>query len=252
MKTSYDEIRRMCFRALDAAGAAAGIDEDSAHAAAWLEAVGMPGLQTLADALDNSDAPGRSSGLALDPSGSDRMTVAADGRSCVFFAPSIVDLLVGVSSKAGAGPVSLVLENAAHPLYLIPAAVRFCPAGARIRLTWDSGAETIEAEATRNMVTRLLPDADARHWRSGQPVSAATMTYLPPESDERAVRSDDGSTFVLTKSAVGDRLATALREGLNVDPEAHARVTAYAARILVPETEASRASGAGAGLTDND
>ena len=252
MKTSYDEIRRMCFRALDAAGAAAGIDEDSAHAAAWLEAVGMPGLQTLADALDNSNPAGRSAGLALDPSGSDRMTVAADGRSCVFFAPSVIDLLIGVSSRAGAGPVSLVLENAAHPLYLIPAAVRFCPAGARLRLTWDSGTGTAEAEATRNMVTRLLPETEARHWRSAQPVGAVTMTYHPPESDDRTARSDDGSTFVLTKSAVGDRLAAALREGLSVDREAHARVTAYAARILVPETEASRASSAGAGLTDND
>ena len=252
MKTSYDEVRRMCYRALDAAGAAAGIDEDSAHAVAWLEAVGMPGLKTLADALDDSDPDSRPAGLALDPAGADRLTVPADGRSCVFFAPSVVDLLIGLCSKTGAGPVSLTLENAAHPLYLIPAATRFCPAGARIRLAWDGDKGSAEAEATRNIVTRLSSETDAPHWQSARTIGEITMSYQPAETDDHAGRSDNGSTFVLHKSAVGDKLATALRDGLSVDDAAYARVAEYAARILVPETEASRESGAGAGLTDND
>jgi len=252
VKTSYDEIRRMCYRALDAAGAAAGIDEDSAHAAAWLEAVGMPGLKTLADALDGSEPDNRPAGLALSPRDADRLTLPADGRSCVFFAPSVVDLLIGLSSKTGGGPFSLPLKKAAHPLYLIPAAVRFCPAGAIIRLAWDGDDGGAEVEVTRNMVTRLSSEPDAPHWHSARPFGEIAMTFQPAEADDHAARNDDGSTFVLNKSAVGDKLAMALRHGLNVDDAAYARVADYAARILVPETEASRESGAGAGLTDND
>jgi len=252
VKTSYDEIRRMCYRALDAAGAAAGIDEDSAHAVAWLEAVGMPGLKTLADALDGSDPASRPAGLALDPARADSLTVPADRRSCVFFAPSVVDLLIGLSSKTGGGPVSLTLENAAHPIYLIPAAVRFCPAGARIRLAWDGDDGGTEVEMTRNMVTHLSSETDDPRWQSDRPIGEVTMSYQPAEADDHARRSDNGSTFVLNKSTVGDKLASALRVGLDVDDEAYARVAEYAARILVPETEASRESGAGAGLTDND
>ena len=230
----------------------AGIDEDSGHAAAWLEAVGMPGLKTLADALDNSEPEGRPAGLALDPAGADSLTVRAGGRSCVFFAPSVVDLLIGLSSKTGGAPVSLTLKNAAHPLYLIPAAVRFCPAGARIHLAWRGDDGDAEAEATRNLLKRLSSDTAAPHWHSPRPVGEIAMTFQPAEADDLAGRSENGSSFVLTKSAAGDKLAMALRHGLNVDDEAYARVADYAARILVPETEASRESGAGAGLTDND
>lgn len=252
MKTSYDEIRRMCFQALDAAGAAAGIDEDSAHAAAWLEAVGMPGLKTLADALDGSDTPARSGGLVPSSAAAHEMTVPADGRSCAFFAPSLVDLMIGIASRSGARPVSLRLENAAHPLYLIATAVRFCPADARLLLTWETDDGRTEVETTRNLVTRLSPDIDAHHWQTARPAGTVEMVYRPADDGGRAGRSDNGSSFLLHKSAVGDRLATALRDGLDVDDEAHARVAAYAARILVPETETSRISGAGAGLTDND
>ncbi len=52
MKTSFDEIKRMSFRALDAGRAPAGVDEDSAINTAWLEASGLPGLKLLGDALD--------------------------------------------------------------------------------------------------------------------------------------------------------------------------------------------------------
>jgi len=56
MKTSFDEIKCMSFRALDAVGAPAGVDEDSAINTAWLEASGLPGLALLGDALDAASA----------------------------------------------------------------------------------------------------------------------------------------------------------------------------------------------------
>ncbi|MGI9415113.1 MAG: DUF3726 domain-containing protein [Hyphomicrobiales bacterium] len=252
MKTSYDEIRRMCFRALDAAGAAAGIDEDSAHAVAWLEAVGMPGLNGLADALDGGDPSERSRGLAVDTTAPPALKVSAGGRSCVFFAPSLIDLLVGMASKNRDGPVTLRLEKPAHPLFLIPAAVRFCPSEARISLRWKSDDDTTEVETTRNMVIRLEPDTGSRQWQHALPVGTVELTYVPADDATRADRRANGSSFVLDKSAVGDRLAAALRDGLDVDDRAYDRIAVYAAQILVPETEASRISGAGAGLTDND
>ena len=55
-----------------------------------------------------------------------------------------------------------------------------------------------------------------------------------------------------TKDLYGDKIAAAIEAGLEVDDEVWKKAYAYARKILVPETEASRLKGAGAGLTDND
>ena len=48
------------------------------------------------------------------------------------------------------------------------------------------------------------------------------------------------------------RFETALANGIDVDGDAWATINAYANRTLVPDSEASRMSGAGAGMLDDD
>jgi hypothetical protein len=55
-----------------------------------------------------------------------------------------------------------------------------------------------------------------------------------------------------TGDLYGEKIAAAIEAGIEVDDEVWRRANAYSRAILVPESEASRLKGAGAGLTDND
>jgi hypothetical protein len=237
MRASYDEIRRMSFRALDAGRAAAGIDEDSAHAVAWLEAVGLPGLATLADALDSSDAAGRAAGLELADSRSPVREIDARGASSVFFAASVIDLLIADALVASDGGSALIVHAAGHPLMLAAAAARFCPRHGTLTVTWHG----VEFTSGAGECFLLENTADAPEWLDPSGFDVSLACTLTSEG-----RGGAPGTHL------SSRLRRALEDGLEVDEDAHARIAAYAARILVPETEASRETGAGAGLTDND
>jgi len=235
MRSSYDEIRRLANRALDAAGAAPGIDEDSAHAVAWLEAAGLPGLTLLADALDGSDPAGRAAGLASSATSQSESEIDAGNRSAIFFAPSVIDLLIALAQGPnGAGFATLRATR--HPLVLVASAARFCPPGRVITLGWMD----VDFRAAAGHVM-LYGNPAARAWTDPDPVDVE-LTCGPEE-----LASVPASGCILT-----ERIAQALRDGLTVDDAAFARVADYAARILVPASETSRQSGAGAGLTDND
>jgi hypothetical protein len=237
MKTSFDHLRREAFRALDAGRAAAGVDEDSAYAVAWLEACGFPGLAMLAVALDGSSRETRSAGLAPAPDG----RIDAGGRSCLFFAPCLVDYLVarGEAGKA-AHHEGLVLANAMHPIALVASAARFCPDGCAVTIRWQ-GADGSQVEAHAGPMGARVEGVD--RWDADAPVAMVELAF-DADFDHAATPADG--------QVLADRLARSLREGIEVDAGAWMRVSAYAAGILVPESEESRARGAGAGLTDND
>ena len=65
------------------------------------------------------------------------------------------------------------------------------------------------------------------------------------------VSEEVGDTFEITLN-LGDPAAPPPKTRLEVPEDLFTRISDLAARILVPESEASRRSGAGAGLTDND
>lgn len=235
MRSSYDEIRRLANRALDAADAAPGIDEDSAHAVAWLEAAGLPGLSLLGDALDGSDQAGRAAGLASSATSQSGSEIDASNRSAVFFAASVIDLLIALAQGPnGAGFITLRATR--HPLVLAASAARFCPPGKVITLSWMD----IDFRAAAGHVM-LYRNPGARPWTDPDPVDV-----------ELTCGSEELASIPVGGCILTARIAQALRDGLTADEAGFARVADYAARILVPASETSRQTGAGAGLTDND
>lgn len=237
MQVSYDEIRRLSFRALDAAGAAAGIDEDSAHAVAWLEATELPGLAILADALDESAPTTRAAGLDPISASSTDMQLSARQQSAVFHAAAVIDLLVASAQTSTKGEATLVLDDVRHPVVLVASASRFCPNGAELTVSW-SGVNILISNGHA-----YLPECGARaaEWLHPRVVNVGMFCTLRPDRKQPP-----------TGTCLTSRLDCAFRNGIEVDDGAYARVSAYAAEILVPESDASRLSGAGAGLTDND
>ncbi len=237
MHASFDEIRRMAFKALDAGSAAAGIDEDSAYAIAWLEAVGLPGFTVLADAMDDSERDTRAEGLATSTATPRDAELDAAGRSSVFFGPSVIDLLVALAQTSPDGKSSIELKDARHPAILLASAARYCPQGGNITLNWQAVACTVGPPETFILSTE-----------------PAQIDWLDHNAVKVALSCDvtDKSRPAPCGFNLSDRLVQSLRNGLSVDDAAFKRVSTYADKILVPESELSRQTGAGAGLTDND
>jgi hypothetical protein len=173
MNVSFDEVRRVAFRALDGGGAAPGIDDDCGWGCAWLEACGYPGLKMLVEALEE------------DAIGLDLKNISA-----VFSAPNVVDVAVAKGR--------LFVRNVRHGLYFLPFTVR-----ANVGI--------------------------------GCPVDPAFAL-----GGERM------------KNPYAEKLAAAYAQGLSVDDAIWSKAYDLSRAILVPESEASRLKGAGAGLTDND
>lgn len=209
MLTSFDEIKRMSFRALDAAGAPQGVDEESAYATAWLEASGLPGLQMLGEALDGSGQKERKVAPEPELSGAE-VTVDAQGASAVFLGPGLIDLMSWLINEHG-GAARLEVRRLKHPDFLL--------------------AFAGQANQRGTIMSVLAEEAG-----SGP-------------AEVQIIAADHGKTDWAALSA---RRQQSYERGIDADEDAFNRVYAYSRKILVPETEESRLSGAGAGLTDND
>lgn len=210
MKTSFDEIKRMSFRALDAGRAPAGVDEDSAITTAWLEASGLPGLNLLGDALDSTEVKERTAALTPRLQGTNA-SVDAAGASAVFLGPGLIDLLTYLASAHGTGAV-LAVERIRHAGFL----------------------------------TGFIGQAqEAGHAFAMSPAD-------PPATSSDILLSCRPSPGTPDWDQLKAERQKAYRDGIDADDGDFNRVYAYSRKILVPETEASRLSGAGAGLTDND
>ncbi len=251
MTVSFDQVRRQSVRALDAGGAAPGIDEDSALAIAWLEAARWPGLRILADALDASEREQRGAGLELgvgDPSALD-----AGGRSAVFFAASAIDHLLGLAARDNGQKASLRVIGLQHPLVLLAAASRFAPAGQAISIEWpDAHGRTFCAVAMAGRAGVFAGQNCAAEDCDTPGVVSAVLGCRPAGGEPAPPGGNENQTTIVDPATLAARIVDAYQNGLNVDPRSYERVSVYASKILVPETEESLLHGAGAGLTDND
>ncbi|MEM7428694.1 MAG: DUF3726 domain-containing protein [Pseudomonadota bacterium] len=209
MKTSFDEIKRMSFRALDGAGVPQGVDEESAYATAWLEASGLPGLKLLGDALDGLELEDRRLSPGFEITGA-RLAADAGGVSAVFLGPGLMDTMIWLAGEHGTA-AEMDIARLQHPGFLIA----------------------------------FAGQAKARE-------AAISVEYPPEQNGAIDVRLRTGPSGETDWNAFAARREQSYQDGIEADEAAFARVYAYSRKILVPETEESRLSGAGAGLTDND
>lgn len=175
MIASFDEVRRAAFRALDAGGAAPGVDDESGWACAWLEACGYAGLKMLGEALDETTRDDRRPSFVPDALGIDLR-----GISCVFAAPNLVDY---ARAKG-----RVFLRNVRHGLFLLPFTVR---AGVGIGCPVDP-AFALGGRRENNPYTEKLALAaetgitvDGEAWDK---VYAYSRRILVPESEESRLK----------------------------------------------------------------
>lgn len=208
---SSNEIDAMAKKAAKGAGMPWGLASDAGRAARWLADHGLPGPELLADLLD--------------------WRSAAD--------PAVI------------APPDVGLAWADHPHALDPIVVGTVCADLASRLA-EGGAELGRVRQplllgfALSVVVGRTGNALVARWDD------AVLALSPEGAGAVGGLLADEATVVVEpgRVAAADPLI-APAAGWAVDPEAWARLGAYAHRTYAPDTEASRLRGAGAGLIDD-
>ncbi len=230
---SLSELETTLRKAASGTGLSLGLGEEAGLAARWMAINGIAGLSAFADALDAVDN-GRSGQFDADLAIAGTFVASSEGLSlsALYAGPSACDLLEA-AALSGNGPNAVTMTAVDFP------AVVLCDALAvsermksGIRVAWRSrGGRAIEAVCRAG---RLDLAKGVFGGLAGPGPVDLSMALVDHEAG--AARPN---------SAV-------LANGITVDDHCWSRVLAYAARCLVEATDASRLTGAGAGVVDSD
>ncbi|MFQ5773674.1 MAG: DUF3726 domain-containing protein [Kiloniellaceae bacterium] len=250
MIVTLNELERTCQRAMCALGAPAGVDEDAASAAAWLEARGLPALQALVRALDRWGGDPTAANLTDLSERSDTRRLDAAGRSAAFVAGAIIDIAVAAAAEHG-GAATVTVEALADRQFLLPVADRRRSRGWSFRLLWGRRSNRPGAGA------RVDPDTGIRlfgDWNSLPVGEASDTTIACRKAPSTARPCASGEALQVTRQAadLDARLAAVLAAGLTVDDDVWRRLATHAKRALVPSSHDSRVRGAGPAASDNE
>ncbi|WP_375281204.1 DUF3726 domain-containing protein [Pseudooctadecabacter sp.] len=149
-----------------------------------------------------------------------------------------VEMLVLKAARGGGCPVGLAEDLAAAVAYVDLNALQVCPC--------DSGA----VRAIPAALDAVVADGQAQTVVAELALVQGYVAALAGQVGLTVEGAETGQVTVQPMSGTGDAPSALGRRILRADLLAH--LQDMAARTLVPETESSRAAGAGAGLTDND
>ncbi|WP_317057407.1 MULTISPECIES: DUF3726 domain-containing protein [Roseovarius] len=221
MSWSLNEVEGLARKAARGAGYSWGLAEEAGKATRWTSAAGWPGAAALAQLLTQTDGVATSE---LGPASLSKTWTAKSGALC----PITTGAVLCDLASDWANGASLSLGPVLQPMLLIPYAVWAADrTGAALSLSWE-GLTLTRADGE----TYLDDPKNARQ------TSRAEWVRLSP------------ATIPEVKPTLGARLTRCYRADMSA--ETTATLTAFAQRTYAPETEESRLSGAGAGLTDND
>jgi len=216
MNVSFNEIDVLSKRAARGAGLSWGMAEEAGKATRWLMAYGFPGLEILLDVLHHNDSL---RGKDATPVSIDGIWQAPAGNLCPMVAGTILcDRTEKITVKQ-----DVIFGSVLQPLALAPfVATAAGISGGVFELNWDDVTMVIGARdvsmtsADINLTNRSAENVRCRRVRQAicDPIKCVTSC--------------------------------------SADAQAWAGLSDFAHRTFAPASEASRLSGAGAGLTDND
>lgn len=217
MTWSLNEIEALSRKAARGGGMDWGLAEETGKAVRWLCAAGLPGASALADLLLAQD------GLtweAVRPHTHTDTWTAREGRIC----PSAAGAALTDRASDIASGRAITLENVSRPILLIPYVAWAATAtGRALDIRWPGLRVTCAPGTCHADIT-----------------DPAALTVF------RAGKIEIGPAGPATGQPV-----TRLYRG-DMPADTAQTLTAFAHRTYAPGTPESRATGAGAGLTDND
>lgn len=213
---SLNEIEGMGKRAAKGAGLHWGLAEEAGKATRWLAQRGLPGPELLAVSLSQVDGVKYED---LIPQSVDNLWRAKSGNLCPLMTGSILcDFANQFAHRS-----NVVFGSIAYPLLLAPyvAAVSKLT-GMSQQLSWEGVTISFSPDA-------VLFEGDLENLMSMRATSAICQN---------------------TKQSKWTKMEH--KKGRAVPSEIWTKLNAFAYRTYAPATEASRLSGAGAGVSDND
>ena len=242
---SLNEIRFYFTRAAVGAGAPFGLGEEFARSSAWLACLGLDPARCAVPAL-RALADGTSSG-ALTVRGGHAATrlQSRDGRtlSAIHAGPVVADRLSIEAARSSDYIVALVATD--QPV-LIAAAVAAAGIDADlISVSWQPPeGRRIAVELTGGRARVTVPDGT--DLAASGPAEVAITLNRPA-----GVGIPPSHLPIPEETRIADGRQRAARLGVAVGDAAWAEVIRFFGKCLVPATERSRSSGAGAGSIDN-
>lgn len=239
MIVTLNEVQRTCQKAMSGAGAPAGVDDDAAMAAAWLEGRGLPALGAVAAALDRWAGDASAMELAELPPEAGARRFDAAGRSAVFVGSGLLDLAVAMAADTAAVS-SVEVAGVTDPRFFLPPAVGCARRDRTLRLSWTrpDGAPCAGALVGPDSGAVLLGD-----WRNPAPGGPFEVSIQCAQAGGNP--GPGALPATLGPADLEARLSEVLAAGLSVDDRVWTRLAAYGARTLVPSSPESRARGAG-------
>ncbi len=212
MIVSLNEAAGMATKAAWGAGRPWGLAQEAGKAVSALEAMRLPGAQSLLNLL-----------VTTDRLPCERMRPVATGKRIWVGKGPLCPVLTGAYISDGGGEeFAARLDDVYAPLLLLPFARLRC---ASVQITWDAAsivANRTDAFVEGNAVSKTV-------------AKTVQITPLP--------------SFTLDASKISH---SSHWGPVDIADEIWEALSVFAHRTYVPATEASRLKGAGAGLTDND
>lgn len=235
MIVSLNEIAATAQKATSGAGHAIGIAEEMGFAIRWLCERNLRGAEKLLHALSRFPAndivlESHAEGLHIRGSG-DR------ALSPLILAPSIGDLFVA----RRAARLTITIRALSHPLLLLPFIARAAGARDTASVVWTTAdGHSLAVNFSSGGCDILAADSFALIQARAENIACRWKT------------SKVDTPSLVSARRLQELRQTTIAQGCKINDPVWSKLQSLAHNTYVPISEASRLSGAGAGLTDND
>ena len=219
---SYYEVFTNTQRAFSGLGFTYGSDEDAAFITTWLEVFGFDGIKLLTFKIEELD---NTFNASLDPS---KINDEFDckNKSFLVIGPGLIDYLISKIDERD--NFKLTLKNCSDPIFLIPLLYKYAKKNINSQFLLD---QKVYAQITNKNI-RVNSDIISTNYQRNFDL-LLTKNILKEQKLDINISSSNINNL--------------LSNGINPDKESWEQISKIAFRTFVPESEESRAKGAGGG-----
>ena len=219
---SYYEVYTNTQRAFSGLGFTYGSDEDAAFITTWLEIFGLDGIKLLKLKIEELD---NTFNASIDPS---KINDEFDckNQSSLMIGPGLIDYLISKIDKRD--DFKLTFKNCSDPIFLIPLLYKY---------------------AKKNIYSQFLLDQkiDVQITNENIRVNREIISTNYQRNFDLLLTKKILNEQKLDINIPSSNINNLLSKGINPDKESWEQISKIAFRTFVPESEESRAKGAGGG-----
>ena len=219
---SYYEVYTNTQRAFSGLGFTYGSDEDAAFITTWLEVFGLDGIKLLKLKIEELD---NTFNASIDPS---KINDEFDckNKSFLVIGPGLIDYLVSKIDKRD--DFKLTFKNCSDPIFLIPLLYKYAKKNIYSQFLLD---QKVNAQITNKNIS-INRDIISTNYQRNFDLLLTKKIFNEQKLD-----------INISSSNINNMLS----KGINPDKKSWDQISKIAFRTFVPESEESRAKGAGGG-----